>query len=364
VTAEEANKAKSAFLANMSHELRTPMTIIKESLAQVLDGLVGEVTDGQRKMLSMAMNNIDRLARIINNLLDISKLEAGKAVLNREVFDFVTLVREVSAGFHVYVQGREIELRDDFCDEKIEIMADRDKIIQVLTNLMGNAFKFTEKGYIAVAVVLRGDYAECSVADTGKGISQDDLPKVFSKFQQFGRQYGPGAKGTGLGLAISKGIVELHGGTIRVESRMGKGIRFIFTIPLKAKAKNDQKNGGDVMTKKILVIDDEPDIRDLVRSRLEASRFDVISACDGQEGMEKVEAEKPDLIIADIMMPRMDGFTFILELKRMEGCKDIPVIILTVKEKMEELFKIEGVTDYVVKPFEPEKLMEKVNKYL
>ena len=118
------------------------------------------------------------------------------------------------------------------------------------------------------------------------------------------------------------------------------------------------------MAKKIFVIDDEPDIRDLVRSRLESNHFDVVLASDGQEGIENVRVERPDLIIVDVMMPRMDGFTFILELKRMKDCRDIPVIILTVKEKLDELFKVEGVHDYVTKPFDSDKLMEKVRKYL
>lgn len=223
---------KNEFVSTVSHELRTPLTVIREAVSIVSDGGHGPVTEKQKHFLALTLSNIDRLTRIINDLLDISKIEARKMQMNRELVDMVSLVKEVTATFQVRMQSRGLEMKEDVPKEKIEVYLDRDKIIQVFTNLIGNALKFTQQGSIGVSVANKEQYLECTVWDTGKGIAARDLPKVFGKFQQFGRATGgAGEKGTGLGLAISKGIVELHEGTIRVESQLGKGTQFIFTLP-------------------------------------------------------------------------------------------------------------------------------------
>lgn len=231
---EKLDQMKSEFVSTVSHELRTPMTVIKESIAQVLAGLFGEVSDKQHKLLSMAQNNIDRLGRIINNLLDLSKLEDGKVVLHKEIVNITSLAQEVGSGFNAIAHKKGLEIKYDFSSEKIEALIDRDKIIQVFTNLIGNAMKFTSAGSITISIADKKDCVECAVIDTGKGIAQEDLHKVFNKFQQFGRQTGSGEKGTGLGLTISKGLVELHKGTIWVESKINEGTRFIFQFPKSA----------------------------------------------------------------------------------------------------------------------------------
>ena len=235
---EELNKIdamKTEFVSTVSHELRTPLAIIKEGLSLVLDGVVGEISKKQSDVLATAKNNIDRLARIINNLLDISKIEAGKVELKRESLDMVGLARQIISSFEPGLKEKNLELRVNIPERQIDVFVDPDKITQVFTNLIGNALKFTERGYIEISLQEKEKEIECIVADTGFGISKEDLPKVFSKFQQlFGRLPGPGEKGTGLGLSISKGIIELHGGKIRVESEAGKGSKFIFTIPKKS----------------------------------------------------------------------------------------------------------------------------------
>ena len=228
---EKLDQMKSEFVSTVSHELRTPMTVIKESIAQVLAGLFGEISEKQRKLLSMAQNNIERLGRIVNNLLDLSKLEDGKVVLHKEVVDITVLAQEVGANFSAVAAKKGLEIKYDFTSDKIEIPLDKDKMIQVLTNLIGNAMKFTSEGSITIAVADKRDCVECAVIDTGKGIAPEDVPKVFNKFQQFGRQTGSGEKGTGLGLTISKGIIELHKGKIWVESKLNEGTKFIFQLP-------------------------------------------------------------------------------------------------------------------------------------
>jgi PAS domain S-box-containing protein len=232
ITSEkEIDRLKTEFISTVSHELRTPLTTIRESVSQVLDGILGPTTAQQQEFLSICLEDIDRLTRIINDLLDISQIEAKKVELKREVVDIAALVKGIALPFASRFKEKELELKISLAREALEVFIDKDKIIQVFTNLVGNSLKFTEKGYIEIAVAEKEDCMECSVFDTGRGIAEDDLPKVFSKFQQFGRVDGPGEKGTGLGLSIAKGIVEMHHGKIWIESRFGEWTRFSFTIP-------------------------------------------------------------------------------------------------------------------------------------
>lgn len=237
------NDLKNEFVSTVSHELRTPLAIIREATSQVLDQTLGRINIKQKRFLSISLDGIDRLGRIVDDLLDISKIEAGKFTLRRELIDIVRLAREVQSHFlrQAKEKGLELKLRPSL--EHIEMYIDKDRITQVFTNLLSNALKFTEKGRIEMSITENEHFVECAVADTGRGISKEDLERVFSKFEQFNREFGPGEKGTGLGLAISKGIVELHQGMIRVESagalsdqfmesgESGAGARFIFTLP-------------------------------------------------------------------------------------------------------------------------------------
>ncbi len=224
-------KLKDEFVSNVSHELRTPLTTIREAVAQMNEGILGQTTTLQREVLSIGLSDIDRLTRIINNLLDISRIEAGEVEIRREPVDIVSLTKEVIVLFTPQAQSRKLELRHSFSREKMMIYIDRDKIKQVFTNLVGNAMKFTSQGYIEVVVKEKDSIIECKVRDSGIGISEHDLPFLFSKFYQIGRGAGPGEKGTGLGLSIAKGIVELHGGGIFVESRPEKGTVFTVLLP-------------------------------------------------------------------------------------------------------------------------------------
>lgn len=225
------DKLKSEFVSMVSHELRTPMTIIKESISQLLEAVAEESLEVKKKLLTMALNNVNRLANLINNLLDLSKIEAGKMELRREPTDIVHLAKEVCFGFESQASSKKLALKQNFSKEDISINIDREKIIQVFINLMSNALKFVEKGHIEVSITEDNHHVVCSVADTGKGIAKEDLPKVFGKFEQFGRKEVAGVKGTGLGLSISKGLVELHGGEIKVESELGQGTKFTFALP-------------------------------------------------------------------------------------------------------------------------------------
>jgi PAS domain S-box-containing protein len=227
----EADKMKSEFISTVSHELRTPLTVIKEGVSIVLEGIAGPVEDEQRRFLSITLENIDRLKRIIDDVLDMSKIEAGKFKLRKEPVNLVELVQKVANTFYPQAAKAGLELKTRFERTNIWVRADRDKVFQVFANLVGNALKFTRRGRIEIAIAEREREVECAVTDTGRGIAQKDIRKVFEKFQQCGRVIGPGVQGTGLGLAIAKGFVELHEGRIWVRSKINKGSRFVFTLP-------------------------------------------------------------------------------------------------------------------------------------
>ena len=229
---KELDRLKSDFVSTASHELRTPLSITKEGIAIVLSGVTGRINKRQRELLKTSEENLERLKRIINDLLDISKIELGKLELSMSLVDLSLMVKHVCSQWKPELDKKEQTLNTSIAESPVNIYLDIDKIIQVLHNLISNAVKFTpERGTITVELKDREGSAEVSVSDTGKGIAKDDLPKVFSKFYQFGRIEAPGEKGTGLGLAISKGIIQMHQGTINVESQVSKGSKFTFTLP-------------------------------------------------------------------------------------------------------------------------------------
>ncbi|MFC1624049.1 ATP-binding protein [Candidatus Omnitrophota bacterium] len=228
---QEFDQLKSEFISTVSHELRTPLTITKEGISIILDEIPGKVNEEQTKILTMALEHINRLTRIINDLLDISKIEARKIELIKRPVDIKVFMQKLIFSLEIKVKQKSLELKANLPEEEIIVYVDPDKLMQVFTNLVYNALKFTHQGFIEISVKNREDDIECSVNDTGIGVSKENLPRVFDKFQQFGRTPGSGEKGTGLGLPITKGIIEMHNGAIWAESKLGKGTRFIFTLP-------------------------------------------------------------------------------------------------------------------------------------
>lgn len=234
---KKKDQLKSEFVSMVSHELRTPMSIIKGSLSQLLDDSAQNTKEIKDRLINISLGSINRLTDLINNLLDLSKIEAGKIELHKAYMDITGLMREVCRTFELQAKDHHIEMRCRFSIEPIMVDMDKDKMIQVLINLIGNSLKFVERGFIEVSAEDQGDHVQCMVEDSGPGISKEDLVKVFSKFQQFNHPLArdPGTKGTGLGLSISKGLVELHGGKIWIESEVGVGTKFIFTLPKMAR---------------------------------------------------------------------------------------------------------------------------------
>ncbi|MFH1362017.1 MAG: ATP-binding protein [bacterium] len=232
---KESSRLKTEFVSTVSHELRTPLAIIKEGVSLVNEKLYGELNEKQGKLLTTVQENVARLARLIDDLLDISRIESGKMELHLTRVNLCQMIQKVIKSFELSAQKKSISLFSSFCDkvkDKLDVFVDSDRLEEVFVNLVGNSLKFTPaSGSITIEAIAPSDEVVIKIADTGQGIAKDDLPKVFDKFQQFGRLSGPGPKGTGLGLPITKVLVEAHGGKISVESELNKGTTFTFTLP-------------------------------------------------------------------------------------------------------------------------------------
>ncbi len=245
---KELDELKDKFVANVSHELRTPLVAIEKSLALILEKELGDINPEQRKFLDIAFRNIGRLSRLINDLLDVSKLESGKMILKPEHVSLKEVTQQVFSTLQTWGKDKKISFKTDFSDEKLILECDPDRMTQVITNLVGNAVKFTpEGGSITVDAKggiqdpsAGGECIEIGVRDTGIGIAPQDLGRIFQKFEQVSLAQPQGVSSTGLGLTIVKEIVELHNGRIWVESEVGKGSRFVFRIPLKSKIRSEK----------------------------------------------------------------------------------------------------------------------------
>jgi PAS domain S-box-containing protein len=229
---QRALKAKSVFTSMISHELRTPLTAIQEGVSIVLDGEAGQITDEQKDFLEIAKRNVARLKKLINEVLDFQKIETGKLALKKEEHDLNAVVQEVYENTLLLAQGKGLNLIVKNCCALPKIKLDKGRIIQVLENLVSNAVKFTEKGSVTIAVEKGDNFVHISVADTGPGIGQADLPRLFREFEQLETGLDHKTGGTGLGLIISKEIIEGHNGKIWAESEVGKGTTFHFVLPI------------------------------------------------------------------------------------------------------------------------------------
>jgi len=234
---KEYNQLKDEFVSTASHELRTPLSIIMAAIRIMLDEIPGEIVEKQRDVLTRAMKNVKGLSKIVDSLLSIAKIESGKLDLKITVVNICELIKETVSNCNTLAQEKSLSLDFEVPEQRIDICLDPDRIKEVLINLISNSIKFTsEGGWVKVTCTERDGEVLVSVQDSGVGISEEDIPKLFDKFTQFGRQAGPGEKGTGLGLAIVKKLVEMHGGKIEVESEVDQGTTFTISLPLTTKS--------------------------------------------------------------------------------------------------------------------------------
>ena len=448
-TLRDVDQMKSRFFANISHEFRTPLTLILgpiqkwKALAESRDNKTAQVTgEGLQtlmpvlsKDMTMAERNAQRLLRLINQLLDLSKLEAGGMKLQAAPGNIVPFVKGIAQSFQSSAGRRSIALNVEAGEDEMEIYFDRDKMEKILTNLLSNAFKFTpEGGGVSVSIqrhpermapqrheskgvqgrdggghastpsaqmpqgsrslsMTHDGHVEILVRDTGIGIPPDQIDKVFGRFYQVDASQTREQEGTGIGLALTKELVELHHGTITVTSEPGKGTEFIVRFPLgKDHLKEDEvveetavlkeqapkvdaallsgePKAGVEMTDGngpiVLVVEDNIDVRAYIRRYL-VPTYQVVEARDGAEGVEKAKESIPDLIISDVMMPKMDGYELCKTLKLDEKTSHVPIILLTAKAGTEN--KIEGLEtgadDYLTKPFDAKELLVRIKNLI
>ncbi|MCR4289871.1 MAG: response regulator [Candidatus Scalindua sp.] len=365
---ERANKLKSEFLANMSHELRTPLNAIIGFAEVLRDKICGDLNEEQLDFIKDIHSSGHHLLQMINDILDLSKIEAGKMVLQHEVFPVPDAIQDV---YHI-IQGladkKHLHLQTDIHPETKDIEADRVKFKQILYNLLSNAIKFTsENGNIITKASIIDDTLQVSVTDSGIGMKPEDQEKVFKEFWQADSSFSRKYQGTGLGLALTKRIVEMHGGKIWFESEYGKGSTFCFTLPLKAifsipkskvnEARRHKPAGKDVKT--ILVVEDNRMAADLLTVYLTNEGYNVIVAVDGKEAIKKAKEFKPFLITLDIMLPKVDGWEVLSELKNFPDTADIPVIIVSIVDNKDLGYSL-GAASYLMKPVDRKILINTV----
>ncbi|MCZ6787879.1 MAG: response regulator [Planctomycetota bacterium] len=351
--AESANRTKSRFLANMSHELRTPLNAIigySEMLEEDAAKAGMEQSRADLQKIKMAGRH---LLQVINDMLDLSKIEAGRMELELEPTDLAEVVEDVAATIRPLISERGNTLVLSIAEDLGMIRADVTRLRQVLYNLLSNAAKFTEKGTIRLEATADHDQIEFSVGDTGIGMTQRQLDHVFDPFSQADssttRKYG----GTGLGLTICKEFCELMGGTITVLSAAGQGSTFTVRLPL---ATTPPLPVPDATKDTVLVIDDDATVAELMTRLLDREGFRVITAADGPTGMDLARKERPVAIILDVVMPSMDGWAVLSRLKADPELAPIPVIMQTMVDRQSIGYAL-GAAEYLVKPIDRDRLV-------
>jgi signal transduction histidine kinase/DNA-binding response OmpR family regulator len=395
-SAKEVDRMKTDFISTVSHELRTPLTsvlgfakIIKKKLQEVLLPLIPQDDKKVIRTVRQVGENIDiivtegeRLTNLINDLLDIAKMEAGRVDWKEQPVHMDELIERAIAATAALFQQKSLELQRDFDPTLPVLIGDGDRLIQVVINLLSNAVKFTPAGVVRCQAIQEGDRVIVSIIDSGIGIAPEDQPKVFEKFRQVGDTLTDKPQGTGLGLPICKQIVEHHGGELWVESELGQGSAFRFSLPIPAPTAPEEPAppiNRDALiqqlkhvlpttqttdlgaSKTVLVVDDEPNIRTLLRQELESEGYTVQEAENGAEAIAQVKAHSPSLIILDIVMPGVDGFTVAEVLKSDPHTAQIPIIVLSISEDRERGYRL-GVDRYFTKPVEVSHLLHEVER--
>ncbi len=366
---KELDLMKSEFLNTVSHELRTPLTSIK-AFAEILLDNVGEDVETQTEFLEIINKESDRLTRLINNLLDLSRIEAGRMKWESEQIDLYEIAESALNALRGSAEKKGLLVEANL-EEDLPTVGDKDKLIQVVTNLLGNAIKFTSEGGKIVVTAQRKDLltARILVKDSGVGIAPEFHESIFEKFSQVDSSETRDIKGSGLGLPIARSITEHHGGKLFVESEAGEGSTFIIELPLHLEKEESEEDESENLPgfhaklepgQTVLVVDDEPSIRRFLRHILESEGFLVIESRSGEDAVQIARREKPSLVLLDLVLPDIDGFEVLSRLKERDETKNIPVIILSIIEDEERCFRL-GASDYLPKPINRERLVQRVS---
>jgi signal transduction histidine kinase len=374
----EASKAKSAFLANVSHELRTPLnSVIGFSELMMTDKNFGDLSARQREFLSDIRDSGEHLLALINDILDLSKIEAGKLEVHRQESDVAAVVRDSATILRPQAERKKIHV-ETTCDPDSEANVDPRLMRQVLVNLLSNAVKFTEEGgRIEVVAGFEGNDLVVRVKDNGIGIAEEDQDKIFQEFYQADATYARRHQGTGLGLALVRRMMSLHGGSVTVTSRRGHGATFQCVFP-DARAHKPSATKADRVTAPVtvsritsramtvLVVEDNPVNRKLARNVLRSRGYRVLEADSGEEGIQLARAEHPQLILMDLQLPGLDGLEATKRLKAHPETSAIPVVALSSEttQSAEAHAREAGCAGYIAKPIRLSRFPQQVGAYL
>ncbi|MEQ1875724.1 MAG: ATP-binding protein [Bdellovibrionia bacterium] len=401
----EIDRLKTEFFSNVSHEFGTPLTLMLGPVEDILAGNAGVLTPQMRAEAEVVHRNALRLLKLVNNLLDFSRIEAGRAQASYEPLDLGNLTRDLASGFQSSVERVGLKFKIESPSLSEPVFIDREMWEKTVFNLLSNAFKFTLKGEIKVQLKKSEEAALLTVSDTGLGIPADELPKLFQRFHRVQGAEGRTHEGTGIGLALVQELVKLHGGTIRVESTHGKGTAFFISIPFgKAHLPKDRifpakttpaaspskaaayvedpllwstedlqslsDSGAPPETngarkKRVIVADDNRDMRNYVAKLLQ-NTYEVIPVADGQLALEAARKTQPDLVVSDVMMPVMNGIELLQNLRADLSLQKVPVILLSARAGDESKTSgLElGADDYITKPFSAGELRARVRTQL
>jgi signal transduction histidine kinase/DNA-binding response OmpR family regulator len=368
---QRASALKDRFLASVSHELRTPMTVILGFTGALLKGGQGNLNVQQRESLERVQRNAKLLLGLINDVLDISKIEAGKVEVDRQLVSLPLLARQIEADYREAARAKGLTLDAVVAEDLDEVTSDPARVLQIVANLVGNALKFTERGSISVRFEPReGDRWAIVVSDTGIGIPDDEQAAIFDEFRQGETEEHRGRGGTGLGLAIVKKLARVLGGTVSVDSRTGRGSRFTVVLPRDLpREASAPPPAAEVAAwpvpaaprRSVLVVDDDEGVRRLLVYELQPLGVEVLEAADGKAALEIAAAQVPDVILLDVLMPGVDGWATLRALKERPETRNIPVVILSVVENRAFGLSL-GAFDYLVKPLEIPRLIDTLSR--
>jgi signal transduction histidine kinase/ligand-binding sensor domain-containing protein/AraC-like DNA-binding protein len=386
---QELDRAKTRFFANVSHELRTPLTLTIGPLEEARSQVAESTSHGVVSRIDVALRNARRLYRLVNQILDVSKLEAGGMKLQARSGNLVQLVRGIAAAFETVAERKRITFRVVAPDDAPAVVFDTDAMEKVIANLLSNAFKFTPDGggiLVSIEIPDNRGAASVRVSDSGPGIPAEHIPHIFDRFYQVDETNTRAQPGTGIGLALARELAELHGGTIEVESGSGGGATFIMSLPLSSSVgvagdlshlshvDVDLSSETPASVKPsllsedsptLLIVDDSADLRTYIRSRFE-SRYRIVEAANGADGIRRAREGIPDLVISDVMMPGTEGHALVAALRESAETDFIPVILLTAQSGQDQKIAglVRGADDYIVKPFDMRELEVRVENLI
>lgn len=367
ITAErEIAQMKNEFVSTVSHELRTPLTSIKGYVDLILDGDAGDVDDIQREFLGIVKENADRLVALINDMLDISRIESGRVHLKLEPMPIGEVIAGTVDSFRAVLEqmGRTVKTRVP--SNLPRVKADRDRVGQVLMNFVSNALKYSPNGGdVAISARHVGDFVNVSVQDHGMGITREDQKQLFTKFYRIDNALTREIGGTGLGLSICKSIIELHGGKVWVRSKMGEGSTFTFSLPVAPRklVRTPYLQGPAAIGGKIMVVDSDPEVADLIETYLAKRGYEVVKAHTAGEALATALRERPLVITLDVVLDSGDGFELLQELKDHPETTNIPVVVLSIVCDEGKSCRL-GAADYLEKPIDQTRLLRIIDSFV